>query len=98
MIPRGWLKAMKYTMNRAWTPSPEFIATTNIAWLMNRAGVDSYHALHAWSVRHRAAYWERAIERLGIRFERPFSRVLDLANGVESPRWLVDARLNIVAS
>ena len=52
----------------AWTPSPEFIATTNIAWLMQRAGVDSYERLHAWSVQHREAYWALAIERLGLRF------------------------------
>ena len=81
-----------------WTPSPEFIATTNIAWLMQRAGVDSYEMLHAWSVRHREAYWAMAIERLGLRFRESFDRVLDLSDGVEAPRWLPGARLNIVES
>ena len=81
-----------------WTPSPEFIATTNIAWLMQRAGVDSYEKLHAWSVRHREAYWALAIERLGLRFREPFDRVVDLSAGVEAPRWLPGARLNIVES
>ncbi len=82
----------------AWVPSPDFIRTTNIAWLMQRAGVDSYAALHAWSVRNREAFWALAIERLRLRFQRPFSRVMDLSRGVETPRWLVDARLNIVES
>jgi acetyl-CoA synthetase len=81
-----------------WTPSLEFIATTNIAWLMQRAGVDSYEALHAWSVGHREAYWALAIERLGLRFCEPFHRVVDLSHGVEAPRWLPGARLNIVES
>jgi len=49
MISRGLLEAMKTTMSRerrenlasshpAWAPTPEFIATTNIAWLMKPGG------------------------------------------------------------
>src|SRR5882757_9761973 len=82
----------------AWMPSPDFIRTTNIAWLMQRAGVDSYEALHAWSAQNREAFWTLAIERLGLRFRSPFSRTMDLSPGVEEPHWLVDARLNMVES
>src|SRR5215472_6057863 len=46
----------------AWEPSPDFIETTNLAWLMRRVGVSSYEALHAWSAQNREAYWELAIE------------------------------------
>ncbi|MDQ3814778.1 MAG: AMP-binding protein, partial [Armatimonadota bacterium] len=81
-----------------WVPSPEFIGTTNIAWLMQRVGATSYEELHAWSVQYREAFWAMAIERLGIRFQLPFSRVLGVSRGVEEPHWLVDARLNIVES
>jgi acetyl-CoA synthetase len=94
---------MKHRIERvlespAWTPSAEFISSTNIAWLMQRVGVDSYSALHAWSAQNRAAFWKLAIERLGIRFQRPYSQVGDFSGGLENPRWLVDARLNIVES
>ncbi len=82
----------------ACVPSPDFINTTNIAWLMQRVGVASYEALHQWSVQNREAFWALVIERLGIRFQQPFSRVLDLSRGVELPDWLVDAQLNIVES
>ncbi|HEX3857942.1 MAG TPA: AMP-binding protein [Verrucomicrobiae bacterium] len=82
----------------AWTPTPEFINTTNVAWLMRRAKVDSYEALHKWSVQNREEFWKLVIERLEIRFQKPFSRVMDLSDGVENPRWLVDARFNIVES
>src|SRR4051812_41090793 len=81
-----------------WTPAPEFIATTNLAWLMQRAGVASYDELHAWSVQHREEFWRLAIDRLGVRFGQPFHRVLDLSQGVEEPQWLPGARLNIVES
>lgn len=86
------------SLQPAWTPTPEFINTTNIAWLMRRAGVDSYEALHKWSVQNREEFWKLVIERLQIRFQKPFSRVMDLSDGVENPRWLVDARFNIVES
>ena len=82
----------------AWVPSPDFISTTNIAWLMRRVGVASYEALHQWSVQNREMFWALVIERLGIRLQQPYSRVMDLSHGVETPRWLVDARLNIVES
>src|SRR3954468_4860066 len=82
----------------SWLPSPEFIQSTNIAWLMQRADVDSWAALHAWSVQNREAYWAAAIERLGIVFAQPFTRVGDFSAGPESPRWLVEARMNIVES
>lgn len=82
----------------SWTPSADFIAGTNIAWLMKRAGMDSWEALHAWSVQYREDYWRIAIERLGLRFQKPFSRVADFSRGVEHPVWLPGARLNIAES
>jgi acetyl-CoA synthetase len=82
----------------AWVPSPAFIDTTNMAWLMKQVGVGSYEEVHRWSVQHREDFWKLVIGRLGIRLRRPFSRVMDLSGGVESPCWLPDARLNIVES
>ncbi len=82
----------------AWVPSPDFINTTNMAWLMEQVGVCSYEELHRWSVQHREAFWRLVIERLNIRFQQPFTRLIDLSLGVESPRWLVGARFNIVES
>jgi acetyl-CoA synthetase len=93
---RGRTNKMESTP--AWVPSPDLIASTNMAWLMQRAGRDGYEALHAWSVQHRESFWALAIERLGVHFQSPFSRVLDLSRGVEEPRWLLDAQLNIVES
>ena len=81
-----------------WVPTPESIAQTNVGWLMQRVGVSTYEELHSWSVRERESYWRLAIERLGLRLAVPPARVLDLSSGVEAPRWLPGARMNIVAS
>src|ERR1700723_2579307 len=82
----------------SWVPSPDFINTTNIAWLMRQVGVTSYEELHRWSVKDREAFWRLVIDRLNIRFQKPFTRVIDLSHGIESPRWLVGAQFNIVES
>jgi acetyl-CoA synthetase len=82
----------------AWIPSQDFIKTTNIDWLMSQARVTSYEELHRWSVKSREIFWRLVIERLGIRFQKAFSRILDLSQGVEAPNWLVGAQLNIVES
>jgi acetyl-CoA synthetase len=82
----------------AWVPSLDFISTTNMAWLMTQVGVNSYDELHRWSVQHREKFWKLVIERLDIRLRQPFSQVMDLSGGVEAPRWLVGAQLNIVES
>ena len=82
----------------AWTPTADFIRTTNIAWLMQKVGADSYEKLHQWSVQNREAFWKLVIERLNIRFQKPFTRVMDLSDGIENPGWLVNAKLNIVES
>ena len=82
----------------AWVPPPDFISSTNMAWLMEQAGVSSYDELHLWSVRHREKFWKAVIGRLDIRLRRSFDRVLDLSGGVEVPRWLPGAQFNIVES
>ena len=81
-----------------WTPTPDSMRSSNIAWLMQRAGVDSYDALHAWSVAQRDKFWAAAIERIGIRFQRPYDKICDLSNGLEQPQWLPGALYNIVDS
>ena len=82
----------------AWFPAENEIEKTNIAAVMRELNLDSYEALHSWSVHHRADFWQLMIERLEIQFHRKFSEVVDLSKGDEFPNWLVDARFNIVES
>jgi acetyl-CoA synthetase len=82
----------------AWFPSNEKLGKTNIAALMNDLNIPSYPELHAWSVQHRAEFWDIAIQQVGIRFRQKYSEIVDLSQDVESPQWLLDARLNIAES
>jgi acetyl-CoA synthetase len=81
----------------AWAPSAEYVEATNIGSMMNELGIDSYRDFHAWSVAERERFWEMIIDRLGIRFEKRYGLVGDMSDA-ESPRWLVDAELNIADS
>ena len=83
------MKTITPTSEGVWTPAAESIADTNVAWLMHHAGVDTYAALHAWSVQQQGeAYWSAVLERLGIRVREPYQAVVDFSAGPESPNWL----------
>ncbi|AFZ37731.1 Acetoacetate--CoA ligase [Stanieria cyanosphaera PCC 7437] len=82
----------------AWFPSKEEIAATNIAALIMKLKIASYSELHNWSSKNRAEFWEVMIERLNICFREKYTQIVDFSQGIESPQWLVGARLNIVES
>ncbi len=81
-----------------WVPSEEFIRTTNIARLIEELNLNSYEDLHAWSVQHRIEFWDLMIKKLGIRFHKAYTKIVELPMEVELPRWLADAKLNIADS
>lgn len=82
----------------AWRPTEESASRTHLGQLMAQLGHENYDAFHAWSVRNYPEFWETMIRRLGILFATDFESVVDLSGGVESPRWLPGARMNIAAS
>jgi len=77
---------------------PEDPDSSNIAWLMRKAGQRSYRDLHAWSVSQPEDFWATMVERLEVQFRAPFRAALDLSGGPEQPQWLVGAKLNVVDS
>ncbi|HIK17868.1 MAG TPA: AMP-binding protein [Leptolyngbyaceae cyanobacterium M33_DOE_097] len=90
----------------AWIPTAEQMEKTNIAALMRELNLPTYAELHQWSTRipatenkiDRPSFWDVMIRRLGIRFQQPYTQLLDLSQGGEQPQWLVNARFNIVDS
>lgn len=77
---------------------PDNIDTSNISWLMKASGNTDYKQLYEWSIRERSAFLQAMIQRLGIRFQRNYSTLLDITAGVDNARWLPEARFNIVDS
>ena len=81
----------------AWRPSAEIVERSNIGRLMRELGFSGYDELQEWSVRERGAFWQVAIRRLGIVFDRPPREILTGDYPID-PTWLPDARLNSVES
>jgi acetyl-CoA synthetase len=65
---------------------------------MHAQGISSFADFHAWSVQDKSAFWQHVIDRLGIIFTQKPETFLDVSGGVEQPRWLPGAAMNIVDS
>lgn len=81
----------------AWYPDDEILAHANLTELIESLGISSYEELHAWSVSDPDAFWREVIEALTIEFVEPPSAIRGSADPTD-PRWLPDARFNIVTS
>ena len=81
-----------------WNPSDDYVERANVTRLARAHGLAGIDELRARSVADTAWYWDAAATDLGLRFRTPYSRVLDLHNGIEHPDWFVDATMNIVDS
>ncbi|TAK72220.1 MAG: AMP-dependent synthetase [Gammaproteobacteria bacterium] len=76
----------------------EFIKTTNIGRLMNQLGFKDYPTFHRWSVAHYPDFWRLMVDTLPIIFDKPYTNIVDLSGGIESPHWFPNAKLNITTS
>ncbi|MEQ9104307.1 MAG: AMP-binding protein [Rhodothermales bacterium] len=80
----------------AWSPNPDWISRSNLQAFMDRYGIPSLDALQERSVSQPEWFWDAVLKDLDIRFERPYSSVMDLSKGVEFPVWCVNGRMNII--
>jgi acetyl-CoA synthetase len=81
-----------------WAPQEEDIERTHIGAWIRELGLSSYGELHAWSIRERTAFWNKAVQHLGIRFRKEAKTACDISNGPENAQFFADAELNIAES
>jgi acetyl-CoA synthetase len=81
-----------------WNPSDDYIEQANVTRLARAHGLAGIDDLRARSVADTAWFWEAAATDLRLQFRTPYSRVLDLHNGIEHSDWFVGATMNIVDS
>ncbi len=79
-----------------WTPRQQHFDGAHVLDLARRLGVADYDALLALSVARPEAYWQAAVDWLGIVWDRAPDAHVDLSRGREFPRWWPGARLNWV--
>jgi acetyl-CoA synthetase len=78
-----------------WTPTRDQVEQANVTRLRRRLGCADYHELHRLSVDEPDRFWPAVVDDLGIRFTRPWNRVLDDSEGIEWTKWFVGGRLNV---
>ena len=79
-----------------WTPTESDIKKTNIYQTMQDLQLDEYRDFYKWSIENREEFWNKSIEKIGIPFKKKYTSIIDLTNGVKQPKWLPNAKLNIV--
>jgi acetyl-CoA synthetase len=81
-----------------WRPAPDVIENANLTRFMRQHGIPDFAGLLRRSTEDVAWFTGAVLEFLDVRFQRPFSRVLDLSRGPQWPRWCVDGQMNIVTN
>ncbi len=79
-----------------WHPSEEYVRRSRLKRFMDRHGIATYEELVTRSTEEIEWFWEAVFDDLGIEFYEPYTRVVDLSQGIQWPRWCVGGKLNIV--
>ena len=77
-----------------WRPTKEYMDRARIARFMRAHGVATLAELQRRSVDDPAWYWDAVSKDLGLRWLRPYTRVLDSSRGSAWPRWFEGGLLN----
>lgn len=60
--------------------------------------IKHYADLYQWSLENYPDFWRAMTETLNIIFDQPYTSIVNLDQGFETPKWFVEAKMNIVNS
>lgn len=81
-----------------WRPKPEVLAHSTLSAFIQRHGIADYAALQVRANGDPAWLWDAVLRFFDVRFEHPYSHILDTHHGIERPRWCVDGTTNLVSN
>jgi acetyl-CoA synthetase len=81
-----------------WHPSEAFKRESNWNAFLVAEGLADYAALERRAAQEPEWFWDALIRFFGVQFIAPYSRVLDLSQGVEWPQWCLGATGNMTLS
>jgi len=79
-----------------WRPSPRHIEDANLTTFMRAYGIKDFDTLMQRSTGDVAWFTDAVLKTLGIQFYEPYSKVMDLSEGIQFPKWCVGGKMNIV--
>jgi acetyl-CoA synthetase len=77
-----------------WRPTPEHVERSRLGRFMRAVRIPSLGDLQRRSSEDPEWYWDAVVRDLGVRWARPYRRVLDLSRGAPWARWFPDGLLN----
>lgn len=81
-----------------WRPSWDDIEGSNLQAFMKEHDIASFDDLMRRSTEDVAWFTDAVLTFLDIRFDTPYTQVMDLEKGMQFPRWCVGGEMNIVTN
>lgn len=81
-----------------WVPAPFAVASANLTAFARSLGVDGYRGLSLAASADLPGFYERLIAALDLRWDAPWSQILDLSRGKPFATWFVGAGFNAAAN
>src|SRR5512138_2177106 len=82
----------------AWQPDAATVERAQVTRFLRHTGKRDFAELSQWSVDDVPGFTEQVLQFLDIRFDHPYSSIVDLSKGIPWPSWCVGGRLNISVS
>ena len=79
-----------------WHPDDEIVGKSTLTEFIRAHGLADYDALLAKSVAEPAWYWDAVIRHFGIRYTRPYEKIMDASAGKPWARWCAGGTTNLV--
>lgn len=65
-----------------WRPTPDYIENANLTRFMRQQGIKDFDELTQRSIQDVAWFTEAVLQFFDIQFYKPYSKVVDLSNGI----------------
>ena len=73
----------------AWEPTPDVIERAQLTKFMKQVGVSTWAELYQFSIGDVEKFTDEVLKFLDIKFDPPYSRLLDTSDGIEFPNWFI---------
>jgi acetyl-CoA synthetase len=77
-----------------WRPTTEYLERSRIARFMRAQGIADLATLQRRSIEEPEWYWDAVVKDLGLRWSKPYARVLDVSRGIQWPQWFPGGLMN----
>ena len=80
-----------------WRPDEAMLRDSNVARFMAAERIAEFPALVRRSIDEPEWFWDAVVGFLGLRFDAPYTAVLDTSAGIEWAKWFVGGQCNVAS-